>query len=165
MVEMINDPAVHFGTQLWESKLLWNNKPNEVSVSCILAAAKCAMDVTMSWVHFLVEEFRVDCLEAQENRGHFHYSWMLILIAFIGWQKTQDSRFIEQFPDRCEATHYASLWNISKPKQQQEKNVCFIVYNINLSVGIRRMPRISEEIVAKYNHVTTFNGYMHQLFL
>lgn len=63
-VDWINDPFVRFGAQFISSKLLCNNIPNEVSAGCIHAATKCAMGVTMSWAHFLVEEFRVDCLEA-----------------------------------------------------------------------------------------------------
>lgn len=110
-VDMINDPILCFGAQLLASKLLHNNIPNGVSMGCIRAITKCSMGVTMSWAHFLAEEFRVDCLESQEKRGHFHYSWLLILITLIGWHEPEDSSFIELFPGRYEAARYASLWH------------------------------------------------------
>jgi len=94
-VDMINDRVVRFGVQLLARKLLCNNQPNEVSVRCIPVATKCAMEVTMSWAHFLADEFKVDYLQAHEKRGHFIYSWLLIPIALIGWHEPQDSSFIE----------------------------------------------------------------------
>jgi len=67
-VELINDPAMRFCVQLLASKLpLRNNMPNEVSVHCICVAAKCATGVTMSWAHFLAEEFRIDFQTRKEG--------------------------------------------------------------------------------------------------
>jgi len=127
-VEEINDSTVKFGTQLLAGKLLRNQRPNEVSAGCICATAKCAMEVTMSWAHFLVEELRVDCLEAQENKGSFHYSWLLILIALIGWREPVDSAFIDPIPGRYEAARYGSLWHSS--------NVCFVVYHMDIDMSL-----------------------------
>lgn len=63
-VELINDPTMRFGAQLLTRKLLRGNRPNKVSAGCVCAVEKCAMGVTISWAHFLVEEFKIDCLEA-----------------------------------------------------------------------------------------------------
>lgn len=139
--------------------------PNEVNAGWIRATAKCCMGVTMPWAHFLVEEFMIDYFEAQEKGGHFHYLWLLILIALIGWQEPQDSRFVYTFPGGCEAGFYASLWHSSIPKRQQDTNVCFVVYNMNILMGISRLPRLTKEVAAKYNHIAAFKANMHQLFI
>lgn len=123
------------------------------------------MGVTISWAHFLVEEFRVDFLEAQEKKSPFHYSWMLILIALIGWGEPVDSSFIPPIPGRCEATRYASLWHSSIKERQKDTNVCFVVYHMNIEVSLRSLPRISDEVVAKYGHITTFQATMHHIYL
>lgn len=109
-VDEIKDKAAWFGMQLLAGKLLRNQRPNEVSAGCIRAAAKCAMGVTMSWAHFLVEEFRVDFLEARERKIPFHYSWLLILIALVGWGELTNSSFVPPIPECCETVCYASLW-------------------------------------------------------
>lgn len=94
LVEGIKDKAVKFETQLLAGKLLRHQRPNQVSTSYIRAAENCAMGVTMSWAYFLVEEFQMDCLDAQEKRSPFHYSWLLILIALMGWGEPTHSAFL-----------------------------------------------------------------------
>jgi hypothetical protein len=56
-----------------------------VPVAVIAAAEKCMEGVQMNWATFLVNQFLTDCIEAQEKGIEFHYAWLLILIALVGW--------------------------------------------------------------------------------
>jgi len=64
LVAGIKDKETNFGTQLLAGKLLQQQRTDQVSAICIRAATKCVVGVTISWAHYLVEEFQLDCLAA-----------------------------------------------------------------------------------------------------
>jgi hypothetical protein len=41
----------------------------------------------MSWVPYLLNLFLEDCKDAQDIGTEFHYSWLITLIAFMGWKE------------------------------------------------------------------------------
>jgi hypothetical protein len=49
----------------------------------------------MNWATFLVNQFLIDCIEAQEKGMEFHYAWLLILIALVGWKEPGDYQFLK----------------------------------------------------------------------
>jgi len=125
----------------------------------------CAKGVSMSWVHFLVEEFRLDFLEAQEWKKKFHYSWLLILITLVGWAKPPDYVFSERMIGRCEAIKYANLWYSSIEERRQDNNACFVIYHMNIEVSFRSAPRMSDTIVKKYELIVAFKADMHYIYV
>jgi hypothetical protein len=40
----------------------------------------------MNWASYLVNQLDQDFHEAQDQGYEFHFSWLLILIAFIAWE-------------------------------------------------------------------------------
>jgi hypothetical protein len=49
-------------------------------------AGKCVERIQMNWVNYLVNELEKDYYEAQDFEYEFHYSWLIILIAFVTWK-------------------------------------------------------------------------------
>jgi hypothetical protein len=64
-----------------------------------------------------VNQFLVDCRDAQDNGMKFHYSWWLILIALVGWKEPKFSYFLDR-KGKCYATRYETLWQEKNPKNQ-----------------------------------------------
>ena len=50
----------------------------------------------MNWLTFLLNQFLIDCEEAQDKGTEFHYSWLLILIALSMWMEPDDTIFWRQ---------------------------------------------------------------------
>jgi hypothetical protein len=77
-----------------------------------------------SWASYLLNQFLLDCRDAQDNGTEFHYSWLIILIALAGWQEPKFSTFLDRV-GKCYATRYESLWKEKDNKTQQENNTVF----------------------------------------
>jgi len=41
----------------------------------------------MNWATLLFNTFLTDSIKAQEKGTKFHYDWILILIALVGWKE------------------------------------------------------------------------------
>jgi hypothetical protein len=82
-VANISDDVVRFAMQVLACKLLRKCWKDEVSTTVITAVEKCAEGVQMNWAMFLVNQFLIDCTEAQEKGMKFHYAWLIILIALV----------------------------------------------------------------------------------
>jgi len=72
-------------------KLLWKCTKDQVPTWVIVVAEKCVEGTTMSWAPFLLNQFLLDCAEAQDKEMEFHYPWLLILIAFIAWEEPEEA--------------------------------------------------------------------------
>jgi hypothetical protein len=48
----------------------------------------------MNWVKYLVNQLELDYREAQDQGYKFHFSWLLILIAFIAWEMLEGVTFL-----------------------------------------------------------------------
>ena len=77
--------------------------------SVIRIAINCAEGYTYNWFAYLAREFLEDAHDAQEKGRPFHYSWLLILIALIGWKEPTEAQFVEAPLGMPDAVRYASL--------------------------------------------------------
>jgi hypothetical protein len=68
-----------------------------------------------SWALDLLNQFLVDCRYVQDNGTEFHYSWLIILIALVGWKEINFSAFLDR-KGKCYATRYDSLWQAKDNK-------------------------------------------------
>jgi hypothetical protein len=50
----------------------------------------------------------VDYRDAKDNGTEFHYSWLLILIALVGWKEPKLSLFVDK-KGKCYAVRYENL--------------------------------------------------------
>ena len=75
----------------------------------------CAEGYSYKQIEYISREFIVDVRDAQEKGIPFHYSWLLVLIALVGWREPTEAQFVDVPPYMPGATRYASLW-ISQDK-------------------------------------------------
>jgi hypothetical protein len=64
----------------------------------------------MSWAPFLLNQFLIDCTEAQDKGMEFHYSWLLILIVFTVWNEPEDAQFLGLRGKSCLVAKYHNFW-------------------------------------------------------
>jgi hypothetical protein len=89
IIKWINNPTTQLGTKILACKLPGKCRKDKVPVGFIVVAAQCAKGTFMRWVPYLLNLFQVDCRDVQELGTKFHYSWLITLIAFMGWQEPE----------------------------------------------------------------------------
>jgi hypothetical protein len=52
----------------------------------------------MNWVKYLVNQLELYYCEAQDQGYEFHFSWLLILIAFTAWEMPEGVTFLDIEP-------------------------------------------------------------------
>jgi hypothetical protein len=97
-VSSIQDGAVLLACQLIVGKIIRKNHPMQVTGFVVDLAGKCVEGMQMNWVSYLINELDKDCREAQDQGYEFHFSWLLILIAFVTWEMPEGATFLEVEP-------------------------------------------------------------------
>ena len=119
----------------------------------------------MNQATFLVNQFLTNCIEAQEKGTEFHYAWLLILIALVGWK--------EPFYYQCMRTTnignmvpwYANLWHTPNKRRKTYNNVTFYVYFDTIMYIIEHTPRITTKMVETYQDIARFKEGMHHMYI
>ena len=107
---VIQEQNIRFATELLACKIMWKCRPNEVPAPIVSIAANCAEGYSYNWAAYIAKEFLEDARDAGEKVRPFHYSWLMILIALIGWKEPTEAQFIDVPPSMPGAARYASLW-------------------------------------------------------
>ena len=82
------DDTLRFIASILAGRLLTKVRPKEVTGSVIHLAIQVVEGEQFNWCLFLLNIFLQDCLTAQDEANHpFHFSWLLILCAFVGWKE------------------------------------------------------------------------------
>ena len=84
-------------------------KPNEVFASIVSIVGNCAEGYSYKWAEYIAKKFLEDVHNAQEKGRPFHYSWLIVLIALVGWKEPTEVQFIDVPPNMPGAARYASL--------------------------------------------------------
>jgi hypothetical protein len=100
---------VRLSCQLITGKLVRKNRPMQVTGFVVDLAGKCAEGLQMNWVKHLVNQLELDCREAQDQGYEFHFSWLLVLIAFVSWEMLEGVTFPDIEPFEPLATKFATL--------------------------------------------------------
>jgi hypothetical protein len=74
--------CLHLAYQLIAGKFVRKNRPTQVTGFVVDLIGKCVEGIQMNWVKYLVNQLKLDYHEAQDQGYEFHFSWLLILIAF-----------------------------------------------------------------------------------
>jgi hypothetical protein len=61
-------------------------------------------------VKYLVNQFEIDCREAQDQGYEFDFSWLLIVIAFIVWEMPEGATFPDIKPFEQLAMKFNTKW-------------------------------------------------------
>ena len=66
-------------------------RPDEVSALIVSIAANCAEGYSYKWAEYISKEFLEDVQYAYKKGRPFHYSWLLVLIALVGWIESTET--------------------------------------------------------------------------
>jgi len=66
----------------------------EVPTGVVADATKCVKGISMRWAPYLLNGFLEDFQETHDWGSDFHYSWLLILIASVGWKELTYNIFL-----------------------------------------------------------------------
>jgi hypothetical protein len=64
----------------------------------------------MKWASYLVNEMEKDYREAQDQGYEFHFSWLLVLIAFVTYTIPKGAKFHEVEPTKTMAAWLSTFW-------------------------------------------------------
>lgn len=81
---IIEDDTVWFIVQLLAGRLLRTCRPTEVPATVVDLAHCVKEGVEYNWSLYLLNQFIEDCRAAQETVQPLCYSWLLIIIMFVG---------------------------------------------------------------------------------
>jgi hypothetical protein len=85
----------------------------------VAATKQCANNTMLSWAPYLLNIFIYDSKDTQELGTKLHYSWLIILIALVGWKEPTYSYFCDKV-GQCSATRYTSLGRTYDSKRRIE---------------------------------------------
>jgi hypothetical protein len=94
------------------------NKPTQVTGFVVDLARKCVEGMQMNWASYLINQLEQDCRKAQDQGYEFHFSWLLILVAFVTWEKLERATFLEVEPSEPLAERFTTLWYSSDMEKQ-----------------------------------------------
>ena len=95
---------------------------------------------------------QADCLAAQDEANHpFHFSWLLILCAFVRWNEPLHTQLPQIAGGAPKGLRYASLWETNRPAKKAINAMVFHDYYKLLMKVIQETPRLSTEIVDMYD--------------
>jgi hypothetical protein len=118
------------------------------------SCAQCTKGVMFSWAPYLLNQFLIDCRDAQDNGTEFHYSWLLILIALVGWKEPKFSYFVDR-KGKCYAVRYETLWQAKDNKNQQENNTVFSMFLEDMQQKTTNVWRIPIEVVQENEGISS----------
>jgi hypothetical protein len=107
----------------------------------------------------------MDCRGVQDQGYEFHFSWLLILIAFIAWKLPEGATFPEIEPFEPLAAIFFTLWYSRDMKKQWQSNVFFHTYFNQLKNAIQYTPRITQNVLHGFRHLMTFNMDHHFTYI
>jgi hypothetical protein len=94
MICDINDPVTRFATRLLGCNLMCCFRKEEVPGGVVATTMQFPKGSSMSWGPYLLNYFLDYCKDTQDWGFEFHYSWLLILIALVGWKEPTYSMFL-----------------------------------------------------------------------
>jgi hypothetical protein len=131
---------VRLACQLIAGKLVRKNRLTQVTGFVVDLAGKCVEGMQMNWVSYLVNELEKDCREAQDQGYEFHFSWLLVLIAFVAWKMPEGATFPEVEPSEPLAARFSTLWYMNDMAKQWKSNAVFHAYYLQLKRAIEAFP-------------------------
>jgi hypothetical protein len=108
--------------------------------------------------------FLDDCKDVQDLGTKFHYSWILILIALIGWKELKYS-FFSTRPNPFHGARYLSLGSALDPKNRKANAAIFEGYLSDLQDNIANTWRVTQEEITQYQGIANFKATRHVMWI
>jgi hypothetical protein len=164
-VASIQDGAVCLAFQLITGKLVRKNRPTQVMGFVVDLAGKCIEGMQMNWVSYLVNQLEQDCREAQDQGYEFHFSWLLILVAFVAWEMPEGVTFPDVEPSEPLAVRFTTLWYSSDMVKQWQSNAVFHTYYLQLKRAIESFPRMTPNTLHRFRPLVKFHADRHFIYI
>jgi hypothetical protein len=119
----------------------------------------------MNWVKHLVNQLQIDYREAQDQGYEFHFSWLLILIAFIASEMPEGVTFLDIEPFEPLATKFSTLWYSSDMNKQWKSNAVFHTYYNQSKTTIQFEPHITPNTLHRFRPLMKFNADQHFIYI
>jgi hypothetical protein len=110
----------------------------------------------MNWVRYLVNELEKDCCEVQDQGYKFHFSWLLVLVAFVSWETLEEMTFPEVDPSDPLAARFSTLWYTSDMAKQWKSNTVFHAYYLQMRQTIEVVPCMTPNTLHTYRPLEKF---------
>jgi hypothetical protein len=156
---------VRLACQLITGKLVRNNRPTQVTGFLVDLIENCTEGLQINWAQYLVNQQEIDCREAQDQGYEFHFSWLLILIAFITWELSEGATFLEIEPFKPLATKLCTLWYSSDMNKQRQSNVVFHAYYNQLKNTIQSTPCLTPNTLHRFIPLIKFSTDCHFTYI
>jgi hypothetical protein len=97
-VSSIQNGAMCLACKLIVGKLVRKNRPTQVTGLVVDLTGKCIEGLHMNWVKYLVNQPELDCRKAHDQGYELHFSWLLIVIAFVALEIPEGETFLDIKP-------------------------------------------------------------------
>jgi hypothetical protein len=164
-VASIQNGTVHLAFQLIIGKLVRKNRPTQVTGFVVDLAGKCVEGLQMNWASYLINQLEKDCREAQDQGYEFHFSWLLILIAFIAWEMPEGATFPEIESSEPLAAKFTTLWYSSDMEKQWQSNAVFHTYYLQLKRAIESFPHMTPNTLHRFRPLAKFHADRHFIYI
>ena len=140
-IASLTDDTFRFTASLLAGRLLTKVHLKEVTGSVINLAIQVTEGEQFNWSLFLLNMLQADCLAAQDEANHpFHFSWLLILCAFIGWKEPPHTQFPQLASGTPRGVRYANLWESNIQAKKKVNMIVFYEYYKLLKKTIQETP-------------------------
>jgi hypothetical protein len=107
--------------------------------------------------------FLDDYKDARDLGTEFHYSWLIMLIPFMGWREPRYINICTR-PKPNQGARYVLLKATSDAKKKRMNGSIFEGYLRNLQESISNMWRITPQAVAWYRDIANFKATHHTMW-
>jgi hypothetical protein len=119
----------------------------------------------MNWARYLVNQLEKDFCQAQDQGYEFHFSWFLILIAFISWEMLEGVTFPKIELSKPLATKFTTLWYSSDMEKQWQSNVLFHTYYLQLKRDIESFSHMALNTLHRFKPLAKFCVDRHFIYI
>jgi hypothetical protein len=101
----------------------------------------------------------------QDQGYEFHFSWLLVLIAFVAWHMPEGVTFPEVEPSEPLAARFSTLWYTNDMSKQWQSNVVFHAYYQQLKRAIEAFPCMTPNTLHQYRPLAKFHADRHFIYI
>jgi hypothetical protein len=119
----------------------------------------------MNWVSYLVNQLEQDCHEAQDQDYEFHFTQLLILIAFVAWEMPEGVTFPDIEPSKPLSVRFTILWYSSDMEKKWHSNEVFHTYYLQLKRAIESFPHMTSNTLHRFRPLAKFHVDRHFIYI
>jgi hypothetical protein len=130
------------GEKILACKMIIKCRRDEFSAGVVIVASQCDDGTIVIWELYLLNLFLDDCKDVQDLGTKFHYSWIIMLIAFMGWREPRYVMFCTK-TKMNQGERYLLLKSTLDARHKRMNGSIFEGYLCNLHESISNMWRIT----------------------